>query len=199
VEEKFPVASAAQRFQLAHERWLLAETEVEIKGAARESYQAIADILHAYKRPENLQSPNREMLPWAAAHILHTMLANALRGNHESCFVGNGRPQFRIEEENDIKHACRFLQAAKQGLIHEPHPYKVIAEWFGVSVSAPHKWEKTVGATDLLSDFFPQSSESDRETLIISLTLKAGARYSVAGRGSKAVTARNRKRRGSVK
>jgi hypothetical protein len=196
MDEILPVASAGHRLEKAQMHLRSAKNEMEIALAARAAYEAIADACHAYYLPSNLQAAKPEVFPSTVALVLHTLVANALAGNRESSFESLfrvGTPGFRVQEKSDIQCACRFVQAAKAGLIDEPHPIKRLAEWFGVSPRTIHSWIAQFGANDLLTRFFPDAGS--RGELIASQAVKAGYRYSNSGRGQKAIKSRNRKRK----
>src|SRR5262245_53719008 len=99
VEELFPVASAARRFQQA-----------QIDQATRNAYQSIADACQAYSHRNNWDRRIPELFPPEIALAMYTLVENALRGNRENSFeslFAIGAPSLRVEAINDIQWACR--------------------------------------------------------------------------------------------
>lgn len=153
-----------------------------------EIWQAIIDVLNAYRSKENgaLTGSYIEPFPAEVAGILERTIASILAGYMPESFqAGIGAPSTHPLEKIDQSNAVLYVTAAKEGLIADKHPVKTVCAKFGVAASTYRRWAKLypVSLKAWNIDWGPQ-----QRAAIITERMKFSAdRYHTSGRSQRSI------------
>ncbi len=98
--------------------------------------------------------------------------------------VSRGRTGLVPTERRDIEYAVAYVTAARAKLISDDTPIKTISSWFGVTARAVHGWAKKHQVPD------PAKKVHGYIEVLPKRAEEAGQRYKIAGRSTKAISAR---------
>ena len=182
--------AAIEQYTSARRAFETATTPDESKDGARAIYESMSAICKAYATPE-CEGP----FPKDVAFTLHVLLFDLLRGHLPESIkdlIGGGGRSFSFGEQRSVEAACRYVQAARSGLIVDRKPVKNIETWYSTTRKTVQAWNKRYEGIDLLANFLADGDATARGNLIKSAAEKEGATYAKWARSWKAIEQRGR-------
>lgn len=195
--DRKPVAAAWRAFDAALQARTAAKDDATAIQENRRAYLALSAVCRAYVKQvaANPAKPPAEAFPPDVAQILHAMLESLAAGNLDQSIrdliFRPGAPGRHFGERQAIEHACRYIQAAKDGLIADRAPVATIARWFGVARRTAQGWARAE-QRDLVAGFLDNASPDVRAEAIADNARKRGTVHQQHGRSQAGIARRAR-------